>query len=339
LHFFSFACLLAAAALCAGAQQAGPAANSALASIQGVVASTEGDVYQGARIVLERGVSDAQETQQTDADGHFHFANLQPGAFKITISAEGFVSQSVVGLLRPGEAFDARTIALPVASSDSVVRVSAESQVELAQQQLNIEEKQRVLGVFPNYYVSYDHEAAPLTAHQKFQLAWKTSIDPITWMMTGVVAGVEQASNTFSGYGQGAEGYGKRFGANYADSISSAMIGGALLPSLFRQDPRYFYKGTGSVSSRARYAIASAFICKGDNRRWQFNYSGILGGIAAGGISNLYYPSSSRNGVEETFENSALGTAGSAVQNLLQEFVVRRLTPRLPHRAPAIPNQ
>ena len=103
------------------------------------------------------------------------------------------------------------------------VTVSAESQMEIAQEQLNIEEKQRVLGVFPNYYVSYDPDPEPLTARQKFQLAWKTSIDPVTWMMSGAFAGVEQATNTFSGYGQGAQGYGKRFGANYADGLSEIL--------------------------------------------------------------------------------------------------------------------
>ena len=160
--------------------------------------------------------------------------------------------------------------------------VSAESQVEIAQEQLNIEEKQRVLGVFPNYYVSYDPDPEPLSTRQKFQLAWKTSIDPVTWILSGGFAGVEQASNTFPGYGQGAQGYGKRFGANYADGLSDTLIGGAIFPSLFKQDPRYFYKGTGSIRSRALYAIANSVICKGDNGRWQPNYSAILGGLAAG---------------------------------------------------------
>ncbi len=189
-----------------------------------------------------------------------------------------------------GETFDARTIILPVAGASTDVRVSAESQVEIAQEQLNLEEKQRVLGVFPNYYVSYDHDAVPLTTRQKYELAWRTSIDPVTWAMTGVVAGAEQASNTFAEYGQGAQGYGKRFGANYADGFFGTMIGGAILPSVFKQDPRYFYKGTGTVRSRVLYAIANAVICKGDNGHWQPAYSGILGGLAAGGISNLYYP-------------------------------------------------
>ena len=103
--------------------------------------------------------------------------------------------------------------------------------------------------------------------------------------MTGAIAGVEQASNTFAGYGQGAQGYGKRFGANYADAFIDTMIGGAILPSLFKQDPRYFYKGTGTIRSRAMYAIANSVICKGDNGRWQPNYSGDSG--RAGGRRHL----------------------------------------------------
>jgi hypothetical protein len=78
------------------------------------------------------------------------------------------------------------------------------------------------------------------------------------------------------------------------------------------------------------YAIANSVICKGDNGHWQTNYSAILGGIAAGGISDLYYPASNRSGVEVTFTNALIGTAEGAAQNLLQEFLIRRLTPRLP---------
>jgi hypothetical protein len=334
---------LAAGAACALAQEsATPAALEPVpallttASLHGVVTSTEGVVYEGAHVALETRLETSGNgapqtaTTQTDSNGAFSFANLPPGAFKLRVSSRGFATQSISGVLRAGEDFDARTIALPMAGAANQVTVSAESQVEIAQEQLNIEEKQRVLGVFPNYYVSYDPDPEPLSTRQKFQLAWKQSIDPITWMMMGGFAGVEQATNTFPGYGQGAQGYGKRFGANYADGLSDSFIGGAILPSLFKQDPRYIYKGAGSIPSRALYAIANSVVCRGDNRRWQPNYSAILGGLAAGGISNLYYPSTDRNGVEVTFSNALIGTAEGAVQNLLQEFVVRRLTPRLP---------
>jgi hypothetical protein len=330
---------LAGTAACAFAQgYVGPAAAApisalpSMASVHGVVTSTDGAVYQGARVVLKMSGNGAAPvaSTETDSNGAFGFANLPPGAFGLTVSSQGFVTQSISGVLHAGETFDARTIALPVAAATNEVIVSAESRVDIAQEQLNFEEKQRVLGVFPNYYVIYDHDAVPLSARQKFQLAWRTSIDPVTWMMTGALAGMEQASNTFAGYGQGAQGYGKRFGANYADGFSDTMIGGAILPSLFKQDPRYFYKGTGTISSRAMYAIANSVICKGDNGRWQPNYSSILGGLAAGGISNLYYPSSNRSGVDVTFTNALIGTAEGAMQNLAQEFLVRRLTPRLP---------
>jgi hypothetical protein len=105
------------------------------------------------------------------------------------------------------------------------------------------------------------------------------------------------------------------------------MIGGAILPSLLKQDPRYFYKGTGSTGSRILYALANAVVCKGDNGHWQPDYSGLLGSLAAGGISNLYYPSSNRSGVGLTFENTLIGIGGSGIGNLFQEFLIRRLTP------------
>ena len=157
-------------------------------------------------------------------------------------------------------------------------------------------------------------------------------------MFVGGAAGIEQAENEFSGYGQGAQGYAKRFGAGYADTVSGTFIGGAILPSLLKQDPRYFYKGTGSKRARALYAIANAFICKGDNGRWQPNYSNVLGSLAAGGISNLYYPALDRDGAELTFENAALGLGASAVANLLQEFVIRKFTPKVPNRPNPVPD-
>jgi hypothetical protein len=182
----------------------------------------------------------------------------------------------------------------------------------------------------PNFYVVYDQNAPPLNKRQKFDLAWKTSIDWTSWVASGAFAGVQQASNSFSGYGQGAQGYAKRFGANFTDDFVANYVGNAILPSLLKQDPRYFYKGTGTIRHRALYAIANAVICKGDNGHWQPAYSGIIGGLASGGISNLYYPASNRQGAALTFETAGYDTIGSAVQNLLQEFVVKRFTPKLP---------
>ena len=301
-------------------------------SIRGVIVDHDGAVYEGVHITLTQSVpiQTPARTATSDTNGRFQFTDVAPGPFQLTISSEGFASEVIQGLLHPGESFEAPAIVLSFATATSEVQVTA-SQVEVAQAQLRDEEQQRVFGVIPNFYVVYAPNAPPLNPRQKFHLAWRSSVDPITFLATGFFAGIEQASNEFAGYGQGAQGYAKRFGANYADNFIGTMIGGAILPSLLKQDPRYFYKGTGSTRSRILYAIANSVICKGDNGKWQPNYSGLLGGLAAGGISNLYYPASDRNGVTLTFENLGIGIAGSAAQNLFQEFLVRKLTPKLPN--------
>jgi hypothetical protein len=299
-------------------------------SIRGVIVDHDGAVYEGVHITLTQTTLAAPaKTATSDSNGRFQFADVPAGPFQLTISSEGFATKVIQGLLHPGESFEAPAIVLAFATATSEVQVTA-SQVEVAEAQLKDEEQQRVFGVIPNFYVVYAPNAPPLNPRQKFHLAWRSSIDPVTFLATGFFAGIEQATNEFSGYGQGAQGYAKRFGANYADGLISTMIGSAILPSLLKQDPRYFYKGVGTTKSRILYAIANSVICKGDNGKWQANYSGLLGNLAAGGISNLYYPASDRNGVSLTFENLGLGIAGSAAQNLFQEFLVRKLTPKLP---------
>ena len=198
--------------------------------------------------------------------------------------------------------------------------------VEVAAEEIKEQEKQRVLGVIPNFYVSYVQDAAPLTSKQKFGLAWKTTIDPVNFAVVGVIAGVQQWQDNFKDYGEGAQGYGKRYGASYADFVTSTFFGGAVLPSLLKQDPRYFYKGTGTVRDGVWYAVSMAVMCKGDNGRWQFNYSAIGGSLISGGISNAYYPDKDR-GADLVFENTLIGIGENAATNLLQEFVIRKLTP------------
>ena len=322
----------------ASAQQA--STEAVAGSIHGVVVDRDDAVLEGARVALsqagasaESGVeagATATQTAVSDSNGRFSFAIVPAGPFKLTVTSGGFGTQGLAGTLKPGESYEARPIVLTMNGASSEVRVTA-TQVEIAEEQLKQEETQKVLGVMPNFYVSYVPNAPPLTARQKFQLAWRSTIDPMNFVVEGAFAGYEQATNSFSGYGQGAQGYGKRFGAGFADGTIDNFIGGAILSSWWKQDPRYFYKGTGTVRSRALYAIANAVMCRGDNGKWQVDYSAIVGGLAAGGISNLYYPAGSRSGVGLTFENSAVGAGFSAVQNLMQEFVVRRLTPKIPH--------
>lgn len=277
----------------------------------------------------------AAQESHSDDDGRFAFANLAPGPFRLTVAFNGFATQEVSGTLLAGEARVLPQIALAVAAELTEVSVVL-SRVDIAEAEIKEEEKQRVLGFIPNFYVSYAPHPAPLAPRQKFELAWRTVVDPVTLGMTAIVAGVRQSRDDFSGYGQGAQGYGKRFGAAYADMFTDTLLGGAVFPSLFKQDPRYFYKGTGSKRSRLAYALATAVMCKSDRGRWQLNYSGIMGSFASGGISNLYYPSKDR-GANLVFETALVDIGTTAAANVFQEFVVRKLTPALSQRASAKP--
>jgi len=327
-------------------------------SISGTVVDQSGAVVAGARVSLTRGPSSENQSSgnqssidpapsdrapsqeaRTGADGQFSLTGVAPGPFQLTISSPGFATQAISGILHAGENYVVPVAALAVAAAVTSVDVglTRAEVAEVAEEQLKVEEKQRMLGVIPNFYVTYVPDAAPLNPKQKFKLAWKSVVDPVTIVLVGATAGVEQAQNHFQEYGQGAQGYGKRFGANYADTVIGTFIGGAILPSLLKQDPRYFFKGTGSKASRALYAIANAVICKSDKKRWQANYSGIVGSLAAGGISNLYYPEQDRNGAGLTFENAAIGIGETAITNLFQEFVIRKFTPKLPNNDPPKP--
>jgi hypothetical protein len=307
-----------------------------LGSISGIVLDATGALVAGASVKLTREDASSILEVASNEDGRFSFANIAPGRFLLTITLAGFAAQTFSGVLNAGEVYTVPETSLTIATAVTEVRVvpnlTAEAQLEIREQ-----EKQRVLGVIPNFYVSYVPNAAPLTPKQKFELAWKTTVDPVTFGLNGAIAGIQQAQNDFPGYGQGAQGFLKRYGASYADLATETFIGGAILPSLLKQDPRYFYKGSGSKRSRFLYAIANAVICKGDDGRWQANYSGILGSIAAGGISNLYYPAQDRNGAALTFENALIEVGETAAANLLQEFVVRRLTPGASTHQPVEP--
>ncbi len=295
-------------------------------SIHGTVTDSTGSAIVGARVTLEIQASKAQHTLFTDATGFFNFTGLEPGTFGVTIMSEGFAPWAGSGvILPPGGICELAQVALQVAAVNTDIDVVF-SQHDLAEEQMKSEEKQRVLGVFPNFYTSYIWHAAPLTARQKFRLALRTSIDPTAFVITGVVAGIEQWQNYFSGYGQGSQGYAKRYGAAYSDAFISTMIGGAFLPSVLHQDPRYFYKGTGSIASRALYAISTVAICRGDNGRWQPNYSNVLGNLASAGISNLYYPSTNQNSAQVTIDNALIGTAEGAISALIQEFLLRKIS-------------
>jgi hypothetical protein len=221
------------------------------------------------------------------------------------------------------------------------------TQQEKAEQQLRQQEKQRIAGVVPNFNVSYNSDAAPLSRKQKLHLAFRTAVDPVSFGVAAFDAGLSQAEDDFTGYGQGAQGYAKRFGASYADNFDGTMLGNAIFPILLKQDPRYFRRGEGSFISRFLYSVSTTVWCKNDNGSHGPNYSNILGNLAAGGISNLYYPASDR-GAGLTFERGFTVTAYGAFGGVFNEFwpdiakkifkdKMAKLQPNVPPPVPTMP--
>lgn len=293
-------------------------------TISGTVTDVNGDAVPGATVVLEGASRSDHASVTTNENGFFQLHNLNPGTpYHIAVSSDGFADWTSPDIiLKPGQVLDLAEVRLKIATV--VTTVYAITSEQLAAQQLRVEEKQRVLGVIPNFYVVYDHHAVSLPAKLKFKLALRASVDPVTFIGSGMLGGINQAANTPS-YGQGAKGFGERLGAVYTDGITDIMVGGAILPSLLHQDPRYFYQGTGTKKSRILHALSSPFICKGDNGHWQPNYSSVGGDLVSGAISNAYYPAGDR-GRGMVFTNALITTGGRMLNGLIQEFVLRTLT-------------
>ena len=281
------------------------------------------------KLTRERG-NRWQRVEQTGNNGEFKFAGLVPGTYRVTVTGPGmgtYVSPDIK--LQADEFRIVPQIVLAVAAASSAVTVMGDKE-EIAEEQVHIAVQQRVLKVFPNFYSTYDWNAPPMGTKQKFQLAFRAMIDPMAFAGAAGVAGAEQYYNIFPSYGGGIQGYAKRYGAAYANDFSGRMFSSAIFPSIFHQDPRYFYRGSGTHPQAGRsMQCPRPFIARGDNGRWQPNYSEILGNFAAGALSNLYYPSDSR-GVTLTIGNALIETAGRAGTNLVREFVLRGITSKVP---------
>jgi Carboxypeptidase regulatory-like domain len=293
-------------------------------SISGTVTDVDDAAIPGATLTVDGPSWSEHRTLKTDETGSFELKDLDPAvAYEITVSAKGFADwTSAAIVLTPGQALGMTEIKLKISVVETtVVALTVE---QLATQQVKVEEKQRILGIVPNFFVVYDKDAVPLTTKLKYELAFRAATDVVSIAGDVVLAGVNQAADT-PNYQQGAKGFGQRFGAAYADSFSNVMIGGAVLPSLLHQDPRYFYQGTGSGKSRAIHAMSYAIICKGDNGRSQFNYSGIGGNLIAGSLTNLYYPPSNR-GPGLVFSSTLINAGGRLTNALVQEFILRKYT-------------
>ena len=300
------------------------------ATIIGTATDVNGNTIPNATVLLKEGNTNDPRTIVTNENGSFEFHDVKPGIpYQLSISAKGFADWTCPPITLSPDQFKIVTgIQLRIATERTTVDVHYDP-VEVATEQLKAEEKQRVFGIIPNFYVSYESDPAPLTARMKFKLALKVSADPVTVAGVFIVASAKQAGDT-PNYGQGWAAYGKRFGAVAADGFSDILIGGAILPSLLHQDPRYFYQGTGTTGSRIRHAMFSPFVSRGDNGKWQPNYSSLGGDLASSALSNLYYPQSNR-GAGLVFGNFAIGTAERMGAALAQEFLVSKFTRRGGH--------
>ena len=205
-------------------------------------------------------------------------------------------------------------------SSSSQARDAQATRREKSQQEVKEEERQRVLGIVPDFDLTYRHDAVSLTAAEKIDLAFRSSVDPFTFAGAFVTAGYHEAVDEDIEFGWGAEGYFKRSGAAYLDTVDGSMIGSGFLPALLRQDPRYFRMGPGpTIRHRLLYAVVMTFVCKGDNGHWQPNYSNIGGNVIAGALSNFYYPSQEA-GLGQTIGNSMIITTEGAAGAVFDEF-------------------
>jgi hypothetical protein len=320
----------APASLAAAANSTAPVAASAPqpGTISGTVLDVNGDLVPGATIEISAFLQEDHRAVVANDSAAFQIGDLKPGvAYSISVSAKGFVdwcSASIV--LEPGQYFFVTDIHLKLASETTSVTVYANSN-QIATEQVRLEEQQNIFGFIPNYYVAYDSQnAAPMTARLKFQLAMKSVTNPVTQVGVAFLAAADQAGDT-PNYQQGWSGYGQRFGAIEADGFSNILIGGALLPSVLHQDPRYFYQGTGSTRSRLLHALSAPLITRGDNGRNQINFSSLGGDMASSALSTTYYPASNR-GAGMVFGTFALSTGERAINAVLQEFVLPRFTTR-----------
>jgi len=298
------------------------------ASVAGLVLDVSGSGVPGAEVILTHEDGTEAHTMMSETGGEFNFKKIPPGPYLVVVNAKGFApftSEEFVVAIQ--QAYEVPAISLSVAT------VSVELTVRpldlIAAEQIKAAEKQRLVGVIPNFYTSYIHDAAPLTWKQKFSLATRGTFDPAAVIGVGLAAAIEQANNTYPGYGQGAAGYAKRYAAKFIDGRSSDFLTHAVFPSLFHQDPRYYYQGYGTFKSRLGHALGSAFVTRSDRGRTEPNYSYLVGNMSAAALSNLYYPQANR-GASLVFTNAALGVAGRLGTNLIREFVSKGLTTNVP---------
>lgn len=296
----------------------------------GTVTDANGDPVPNATVELRSSDGVDRRTLVTPENGFFQFDQVKPGVpYDIKVSGQDFLDWTSPAItLEPAQFKIVSGIQLRIRTDVTQVQVTYDP-VQVATEQYKMEEQQRVFGFIPNFYVAYESNPAPLTTKMKFKKALRVSTDPVTAAGILTISAMRQAADS-PDYGQGWGAFAERVGANAADGFSDIMIGGAILPSLLHQDPRYFYQGTGSTGSRVRHAVFAPFITRGDNGNWQPNYSSVGGDLASSALSNLYYPKSNR-GAGLVFGNFAIGTAERIGASLAQEFLIAKFTKRGDH--------
>ena len=195
-------------------------------------------------------------------------------------------------------------------------------------------EDKRILGIFTNHRTAEESAAlSPLTPRGKLTIAWQDTTDRAIFVQAAFLAGIGQWTNDNPSFGQGMEGYAKRYAASYADFAIQNFMTEGLFPTVLHQDPRYFRRRTGTGRSRLGYAVSRLFITRTDSGKHQFNYSEVVGGAAALAISNAYHPDG-RN-VSANVQRYLVQLSFDAASNVLKEFwpdlkrkLPRRLAPQ-----------
>ena len=177
-----------------------------------------------------------------------------------------------------------------------------------------------MFNLVPNYNTVNDPDQpfAPLSVGEKFGLL-QHYFDPFTFVFTSITAGIEQGTDEKAGYGQGAMGYAKRYGADFTGGLTNEIFVTGVFPVLLHQDPRYYRLGRGSGFKRTAYALSRILIARGDSGNNRFNASEFLGNLTSGALSMTYYPQNQRN-VGEVFTRMGVEIGYDSLFNVLKEF-------------------
>ena len=177
----------------------------------------------------------------------------------------------------------------------------------------------RVVGVVPAFNVASFDTRTPLTSRQKFHIFWRTTLDPFSLIAPAAKSVIYNAAGLNSGFGSGASGFFKRYGASVADATSGRFFRSYFYPTLLHEDPRYFRKATGPKKTRTWYSLSRVLVTRTDAGGTRFNWSKLLGGLSSSSLSNVYYPEQNR-GAGFTLTGVGFGYLGETGLNLVKEF-------------------